>query len=379
MGIKNFGTILKKAEKGVIKVTFQDLQKYGIHRVAIDGSVFLYRFAHNAANKRPNSHLDGFYQLFLRLLKYNLQPVLIFDGHAPHEKRQALETRAEHKHRALEKLASLQQELAILVGAKEPIPLDQINPLMAQVKGTTIESNVSQCVEKIHKADKNIIHLTPGMYEDLSQLCQLMNVPVLRANGEADVLCVQLCRSGQVQAILSEDSDILLYGGSRLIRKFGWTDEVELIELDVLLKSLHLTYDQFVDVALLCGTDYTEPLKGISPSGIIEAIVNGRTLIQLVGPDDFKQYQEAQHLITSAGDREIVPIVPVFKFQLYQNDQLTRWMSEKCHYRPITITKHYNQLRVIYTPLPSAAKIKIVLKSKFTSSTNASTSTSATK
>jgi 5'-3' exonuclease len=197
------------------------------------------------------------------------------------------------------------------------------------------------------------------MYDDIDRLCRLMNVPILRAVGEADVLCAQLYRNGQVQAIMSEDSDILLYGGGHLIRKFGWTNEVELVVLNQVLQSLHLSYDQFVDVALLTGTDYTESIKGMGPVGVIEAIVHGAQLEQMVKPSDLKQYQEARQLIRMAGTKEKPQTIPPFNFRLYQVDQLTHWMSEMCHYRPITIIKHYDQLRTVYTP---RTKIKIVLK-----------------
>src|SRR6266403_1534699 len=98
------------------------------------------------------------------------------------------------------------------------------------------------------KTNKNIIKFDPNLYQDIYTLCKYMAVPIYRANWEADSLCGKLYESGQVDAILSEDSDILLYKGGRLIRKFNWTNSIEVVNLTKLLQDLTITYDQFVDL-----------------------------------------------------------------------------------------------------------------------------------
>lgn len=370
MGIKNFSTILKHALQSVRHVTYQE---FSGQTVAIDGSGFKYRFCHNSQSKRPHPHIDGFYQLFYRLLKFNIRPVLVLDGYAPQEKKLTLEDRAERKQRAIDKVLSLQHELTRIVGAKEVISLEQMSTLLDQVKGTPMESTVTIQVETIRKANKNIIHFPPTLFEDIRQLCFMMNIPIIRATGEADALCAKLYQTGQVQAILSEDSDILMYGGGRLIRKFGWTNEVELVDLQQILQSLHITYEQFIDLALLSGTDYTEPIRGLGPIGALDKIISGLSLEQIVGPTHWSVYRDAKRLIQVAGEKEYVPegVIQPFDLRQYQITELTKILSEKCRYRSLTIIKHYDQLRTIYVPVsidagatPPKPKIKIALKSR---------------
>ena len=43
------------------------------------------------------------------------------------------------------------------------------------------------------------------------------------------------------------------------------SDKISKINLEVLLKELNLNYDQFVDVCILCGCDYTDSIPGIGP------------------------------------------------------------------------------------------------------------------
>lgn len=382
MGIKNFGTITKRTPNALSKITYDDLRG---QTVAIDASIFCYRFSHNPQSKRPNSHIDGFYQLFLRLLKFKIRPILIFDGKTPSEKHVTLEKRAKDKQKNLDKIEKLQQELMGMAGAKTPIPLtlqDQ-DHILKQFVGSPQETAIKNKIDEINKANKNVIQFQPSLYDDIRLLCDLMNIPILRANGEADALCAKLYETGQVQSIMSEDSDILLYKGGRLVRKFGWKNEVELVDLDKMLGSLGITHDQFIDLAILCGTDYTaSTIGGLGPINALECITQGRSIEQILemvqksdkynvpSPDSFT-YQQARNLIKNARQFETSVQVAPFDLTQFKCDALEKLLVEKCRYRPVTIQKHCAIIREIYerpvvsqTIIPQEKKIKIALKIK---------------
>jgi len=370
MGIKNFGSILKKATDGVSTATYQD---FAGQTWAIDASIFCYRFAHNAQGKRPNSHIDGFYQLFLRLLKARIRPVLVFDGRTPIEKKHTVELRARQKQKNLEKIEKLAQELTDLTGDDCRGALPPIN----RFHGDINENDIKIKVNALTKAKKNLITFQPGFFDDIRRLCELMNIPVLRARGEADVLCAKLYTAGYVQAIMSEDSDILLYNGGRLIRKFGWTNEVEVLELDKILASLGITYQQFIDLAILCGTDYTsKTITGLGPLNALELITHGMNIEQIlthikticggkycIPCDENFPYQKARELIRNACQYE-ENVIAINRFELKRDNYiiLTDLMMDKCHYRNSTIQKHYEQLREIYNEQRPKIKISLIMK-----------------
>lgn len=364
MGIRNFGTILKRATSGVSTKSYSD---FSGETWAIDASIFCYRFAHNAQAKRPNSHIDGFYQLFLRLLKFKIKPILIFDGRAPQEKQYTVDARIKHKLKNQEKVDKIRQELTDLVGDVVVETPQQVTYLLSQVKGSETEASVTTKVNELIKAKKNIITFQPSMYDDIRMLCEIMDVPFLRAQGEADALCAKLYETGQVQAIMSEDSDILLYRGGRLIRKFGWTNEIELIELDKVLASLGINYEQFVDLAILCGTDYTNgTVTGLGPTVAIDAITQGLSIEQIISTNHYHadnfNYQEARDLIRTACHSENTTCVPSFDYTKIQVRQLVNLMSEKCNYRPVTVEKHYHQISDVFYVAPIRPRFKITLK-----------------
>jgi 5'-3' exonuclease len=358
MGIRNFSTILKRTTAGVRPATYS--QFWG-ETWAIDGSIFGYRFSHNAKEKRPNCHIDGFYQLFIRLLRNHIRPVLIFDGEAPQEKHHELERRAKDKQKKYEKLDTLQQELTAMTGLTET---DDLVKVARQFKGSVKEAEITAKIEEIKRTDKSIIRFNPTMYEDIRILCQFLNIPVIRSAGESDALCAKLYQTGQVHAILSEDSDILMYGGARLIRKSGWTNDVELVELDKILDSFKITYNQFVDLALLCGTDYTDTkIPGVSPNLALDYIIKGMAIEDILKlhhfPPERFGYQEARNLIMTAQLKEPDFKIEPFYFSQVNLPQLTTFMLDKCHYQPKTLIKHLEIVDSVHRP---KLKLKLMLK-----------------
>ena len=85
MGVKDFTKFVKRFAPGALQT-----KKYSDFRGqvwAIDASFFFYKFCHNPyGNKKENPHVDGFYQLIMRLLKEGIYPVIILDGKKPKQK-----------------------------------------------------------------------------------------------------------------------------------------------------------------------------------------------------------------------------------------------------------------------------------------------------
>lgn len=374
MGIKNFGLIIRRVTDGVLTANYSE---FSGQTWAIDASIFCYRFSHNSQSKKPNSHIDGFYKLFLRLMQFKIRPILVFDGKPPSEKQFTVDNRQKLKQKNVSKIETIKQELITLVGHNNIDSPQQLDQILFQVKGSTNEIPIKNKIDELNKANKNVIHFHPCMYDDIRLLCRLMGVVVLRANGEADALCAKLYESGQVQGIMSEDSDILLFNGGRLIRKFSWTNEIEVLELDKILLSLGITHDQFIDLAILCGTDYTAgTINGLGPLNALDYIKQGLTIEQIieqirnkggkyrVPSDNVFSYQKARHLIKTACLNENETQLPPFNIYQMNCDQLTQLLVEKCRYRWITIQNHCDHLKEIYRPM--CPKIKLCLKKKDT-------------
>ena len=97
MGIQNLSKILKyKAPNAMVK---RSLSSYMGYRVAIDTSIFLYKYMFVYGNV-----IDGLTRLIVILLQNGILPVFVLDGKPPKEKNELLKERKE-KREELELLA----------------------------------------------------------------------------------------------------------------------------------------------------------------------------------------------------------------------------------------------------------------------------------
>lgn len=151
--------------------------------------------------------------------------------------------------------------------------------------------------EDIEKYSKRTVRVTREHNAECRRLLQLLGVPIIDAPSEAEAQCASLCKQGLVYGIATEDMDALTFGTPRLIRhlmspastkqpvmefeydKARHERSSSLMErfwrhLSVLenpccpfqvLEELKLTADQFIDLCILCGCDYTEKISGIGP------------------------------------------------------------------------------------------------------------------
>jgi 5'-3' exonuclease len=77
--------------------------------------------------------------------------------------------------------------------------------------------------------------------------------------------------------------DALTFRTPKLLRKLTYTqgkDKQPILEIDIelVLKGLGLTYEQFVDLCILCGCDYCTTIRGIGPKTALKLIRQYKTI-----------------------------------------------------------------------------------------------------
>ena len=113
-----------------------------------------------------------------------------------------------------------------------------------------------------------------GVFAEIARLVMMMGATSIQAPGEAESQAALLTRNDSLDAVLTEDMDVIPLGATTMVR--GWSvsaSTVTLIETDLVLKGLGLTRGQFVDLCIMLGTDYTiTTLAGIGPKRALAAI-----------------------------------------------------------------------------------------------------------
>lgn len=111
------------------------------------------------------------------------------------------------------------------------------------------------------------------MITECQALLRLFGLPYITAPMEAEAQCAELVRLGLVDGIVTDDSDIFLFGGTRVYKNmFNSNKFVECYLASDLEKELSLSRDQLISIAHLLGSDYTEGLQGIGPVTAVEIL-----------------------------------------------------------------------------------------------------------
>ena len=263
MGINKLNQLLKNQCPSVYKEVH--LSDFAYKKVSIDVSLFMCKYK----SIGEGNWLESFLNLIVCLRRNDIHCVFIFDSGHPPEKVQEKEERTQAREKVkarndlLEKLLMTYEETNVF----DPILNDVFNKLEG-INHATIITNKVLVVKvlrnAIEKKKKAIFNITPEDWAELRQLFDLMNVAYYNAPLEAECMCADLCKRGLVDAAMSEDTDVLAYGSPIFLTKIDIykNTAVKIVYSDV-LQGLSLTSQQFLDLCIMCGTDYNKNIPKI--------------------------------------------------------------------------------------------------------------------
>lgn len=129
--------------------------------------------------------------------------------------------------------------------------------------------------------------VTQVMVTECQALLRLFGIPYITAPMEAEAQCAELVRLNLVDGIVTDDSDIFLFGGTRVYKNmFNGNKLVECYLADDLEAELSLSREQLIAMAQLLGSDYTEGLPGVGPVTALEI------LSEFPGRDGLEAFKE---------------------------------------------------------------------------------------
>ena len=286
MGIKGLTTLIKTSAPSAIQT--QNLHHLTGKKVAIDASLFMYKMLINmrtsnqsyltSKNGKVVSHITGIFYKTANYLALNITPIYVFDGKPPSNKGDTIKARQDRV--ATSKLA------------------------MEQATSEEDKNNL----------EKQTIRLTKEHVDDIKQLLELMGVSYVQAHGEAEAYASEMCRKGMVDYVVTEDMDTLAFGCPRMIRtcldkSIKRKDIISIIDLDAVLQGFELTYDEFVDLCILCGCDYCENIPRVGNKTAYSLIKKHRSIESILPavkniPDDYEtKYKESRDLFKMYHDK----------------------------------------------------------------------------
>jgi DNA excision repair protein ERCC-5 len=123
--------------------------------------------------------------------------------------------------------------------------------------------------------------VTQTMILECQALLRLFGLPYITAPMEAEAQCAELVHLGLVDGIVTDDSDIFLFGGTRIYKNmFNAAKYVECYLASDLEKEFSLTREKLVRFSHLLGSDYTEGIPGVGPVTALEILTDFSDLVE---------------------------------------------------------------------------------------------------
>lgn len=135
------------------------------------------------------------------------------------------------------------------------------------------EAELKQLRNQQKKDRRDADEVTQTMIAECQALLRLFGLPYITAPMEAEAQCAELVHLGLVDGIVTDDSDIFLFGGTRIYKNmFNAAKFVECYLSSDLEKEYALDRHKLIRFAHLLGSDYTEGIPGIGPVTALEII-----------------------------------------------------------------------------------------------------------
>ena len=261
MGIKNFNKFLREKSEDIFEPIH--LSEYAYKKVAIDISLYLFKFKAVCGDRWLNS----FVNLVCALRKNEIHCVFIYDGQAPPEKELEKAKRREDKEKLQKQLYDLESALesyyqtGVIEEILQNLYKRRKSPANKRLLGTNKNNNIDikWIEQKIEQKRTQIIDICPNDFQYTKDLFDILNIPYYTAPSEAEKFCSKLCLNGLVDAVLSEDTDIIAYGTPVFLSKID-TQKEQCIRItnSSVLQHLNFSNKQLLDLCIMCGTDYND-------------------------------------------------------------------------------------------------------------------------
>lgn len=321
MGIKNLSKLIKDFSPNCIRnIKLSDLKH---KKIVLDASLIIYQYVIAIRSTgadllsddgKITTHILGIINKTIMLLNNNIIPIYVFDGKAPSIKSDTLKSRKDSKKKCIENLK---------------------------------ESNYENEDDRI-KDFKRSFTITREQITQVKEILKILGIPYLESTTEADPLCAQIVKQNYAYGVLSEDMDILTFGSDKLIR--GTVKKMTEIDRETMLKDMKLNNEQFIDLCILLGCDYTPTIPRIGPKKAYEMIMKYNSIDEILKnestkyciPDNYN-YEEARKMFN---ETDILKLNQnKFKIKKPNYNKFKEVMVDMYDFDLNTVNKYINKIK----------------------------------
>jgi 5'-3' exonuclease len=328
MGIKNLLKFIKTNYSNSCKSSsILDLE---YSKIAIDTSIYMFKFkSMNACNIQSNSwNPDKWIWSFVYMIHYlrknNVHPIFILDGKGPPEKTNTSIMRKQTQQKISEKTQMMEAEVQkyrtntecdeeFNFDKQESKSSDMLTKEWSKIskRYNLGDFSLDEMASRIAARHRYDITIDFSDYDKLCVLLKIMNVPYIKAPGEAEALCAFLSIKKYISGVMTLDTDILVYWinslnnnssieSCKMIFDINFsTNNITFCDPNTLLSEMNISPVSFVDMCIMCGTDYNANIPGIGLKTALKLIKNNKCPSL---NEKIKNYDRIIQIFTSFGD-----------------------------------------------------------------------------
>jgi flap endonuclease-1 len=253
------------------------ISNFAFKKIAIDISLYIFKYRLTCQHR----WLASFVNLVCVFRKHQIHPVFIYDGGSPIEKNAEKEERKLNREKNEDNINILVSSLQHYYNTNEidQILIDHHNKISKANKfnqpqrllltkppiNSSKNIDMNLVIKDIEHKQSYLVNITDEDFKRTKELFDILNIPYFTAPFEAETLCCDLYKRGLVDAILSDDSDVIAYGCSPLKELNVSTGICTQVDYDTILEELQLTKEEFLDLCVMCGTDYNKNIFKVGP------------------------------------------------------------------------------------------------------------------
>lgn len=308
MGIKDLYKVLYEECPG--RITKARLTHLAGNSLAIDISIFLYKFIRSCG---PEDWKKQFIILLCTLRRHGIKGICVFDGPDPPEEKKVEQKRRRNEAKKtiyrLETCRQLLNKVNDCIENNDVLEEELIKDIKSVIslrKGKVDITNYNIPMEvrmalnaTIQKLDKQTLPIVPEYAIEAKKIIELFGIPQFQATGEAETLCAYLAVTKQVDAVLTEDTDVLAYGTPYMLafKDFKISDEqVYIIDYKGILEDMELNEEEFRDLCILLSCDYNDRVKGYPPNAKKPIGIGAKKAVIMI--QEYRRLEEvSKHLV----------------------------------------------------------------------------------
>ena len=301
MGSKGFWAFLHSIVKRV------ELSKLKGKTLLIDINLYLYKHiisikktGTDITNDRGDNinHIITIYNIIKNFINMGINPICVFDGKPPVIKKKTIDKRKIRSKTSTEKISKLFLDLS------------DIQDIQDSEDSQDRETDVKEMKEEYIKHFKKSFYVDGQIIDDCKTFLDMCGIPYVESIGEADKDCAVISNyyKDDISGILSEDSDMFMFGGKTLYKDIDiHNNTISVLNLDDILEYLQLkaneiytknnlpednfTFDNMIDFSIILGNDYTNGIRYCVKKDIKDFINTSDATLQCINREElFNQF-----------------------------------------------------------------------------------------